>query len=200
MARQHNSKETTELLINSAVECFNEKGYSNTTLEDIVKKVGLTRGAFYWNFNSKKEVLNEIVNRYERFYLDIYESFEHHDSAFDTLRGFLILDLQKKNCINPYVTIIRYKVEAGEEVADLKERQSRLDKEFLSIIENEISRGQEKGELRRDKSARFLAGMIYKYLLGFDTYNSVNYIDTVGKLYSDEYIEETVDFLMNTLT
>ena len=74
MTRQHNSKETKDLLINSAIENFLEKGYSNTRLEDIVSRVGLTRGAFYWNFSSKKELLEEIFLRYEKFYSDIYSS------------------------------------------------------------------------------------------------------------------------------
>ena len=199
MARQHNSKETTELLINSAVQCFNEKGYSATTLEDIVKNVGLTRGAFYWNFSGKKDILIEIVNRYELFYRDIYESYEHIDSAYDTLRSFLLVDLKRKNFINPYVTIIRYKVEAGEEVKDLKDRLARLDDEFLAIITEEIVRGQARGELRRDRDAAFLARMIYMYLLGVDTFNSVHYIDTTGPLLSDEYIEASVAYLMSTL-
>ena len=199
MARQHNSKETTELLINSAVQCFNEKGYSATTLEDIVKNVGLTRGAFYWNFSGKQDILIEIVNRYELFYRDIYESYEHFDSAYDTLRSFLLVDLKRKNFINPYVTIIRYKVEAGEEVKDLKDRLARLDDEFLAIITEEIVRGQARGELRRDRDAAFLARMIYMYLLGVDTFNSVHYIDTTGPLLSDEYIEASVAYLMSTL-
>lgn len=199
MARQHNSKETREMLIDSAVEIFLSKGYSKTTLEDIVKNVGLTRGAFYWSFKSKKEILDEIVNRYEKFYVDIYGRYPHEDSAYSTLRGFLLLNLQKKNALNPYVTIIRYKVEASEELTDLKERQAKLDNHFLKIIEEEIGRGQAQGEFRTDRPAGFLALTLYTYLLGFDTFNTVHYSDKKGQFISEEEIETYVDFLLNTL-
>ena len=200
MARQHNSKETREMIIDSAVENFIAKGYSKTTLEDIVKHVGLTRGAFYWNFESKKELLDEIVNRYEQFYLDIYDSYQHNSSAYQTLKGFLLLNLRKKNTINPYATIIRYKVEDSEETATFKERQAKMDEHFLRIIENEIARGQAQGEFRTDKAPDILAMTLYIYLLGYDTYSTVHNSDTNGHVMPDDVIEEHVDYLLSTLT
>ena len=101
MTRQHNSKETKDLLINSAIENFLEKGYSNTRLEDIVSRVGLTRGAFYWNFSSKKELLEEIFLRYEKFYSDIYSSYEHFNSAKESLRSLFYLTLKRKTSLTP---------------------------------------------------------------------------------------------------
>ena len=74
-----------------------------------------------------------------------------------------------------------------------------MDDEFLAIITEEIVRGQARGELRRDRDAAFLARMIYVYLVGVDTFNSVHYIDTTGPLLSDEYIEASVAYLMSTL-
>ena len=130
MARQHSSKDTRERIISAAVEKFMEKGYSKTTLEDIVQHVGLTRGAFYWNFESKKDILDEIVARYQQFYRSIYSSYRHFDSARDTLRDFLLVNLRSKNTMNPYVMIIRYKVEASQEVSNLTERQTEMDKTF----------------------------------------------------------------------
>ncbi len=197
--RQHNPKETKEMIIQSAIENFLDKGYSKTTLEDIVKRVGLTRGAFYWNFQSKKDILDEIVERYERFYLNIYDSYPHLPSARQTLRGFLLLDLQRKNIQNPYVTIIRYKVEASEEVADLKERQARMDDRFMAIIREEISRGQSQGEFRQDKDAGLMALVVYTYLLGFDTYHAVHYADNKGPFLEETVIEEYVEFLLQLL-
>lgn len=199
MARQHCSKETREMIISAAVEKFMEKGYSKTTLEDIVQHVGLTRGAFYWNFESKKEILDEIVARYEQFYRNIYSSYRHCDSARDTLRDFLLVNLRSKNTMNPYVMIIRYKVEVSKEVADLTERQALLDKTFLQTIQDEVARGQAQQEFRTDKPAEMLALVIYTYLLGFESYNTAHHLNEQGKFMPDENIVEYVDFLMEML-
>lgn len=199
MARQHNSKETTELIINSAIENFLEKGYSKTTLEDIVQRVGLTRGAFYWNFKCKKEILDEIVNRYEKFYLDIYDNYEQSESARSTLRNLLIRDISKKVTGNPYMVIIRYKVEASAEVSDLIERQGKLDDLFIGIIEKEIARGIENGEFSSSVNAREGAVLIFTYLLGFDNYLSVHLSDSEKDTMDKAQIERVVDMMLKVL-
>lgn len=199
MARQHSSKDTRERIISAAVEKFMEKGYSKTTLEDIVQHVGLTRGAFYWNFESKKDILDEIVARYQQFYRNIYSSYRHFDSARDTLRDFLLVNLRSKNTMNPYVMIIRYKVEASQEVSNLTERQTEMDKTFLETIRKEVARGQQQQVFRTDKPAEMLALVLYTYLLGFESYNTAHNINAQGKFMPDEKIVEYVDFLMEML-
>lgn len=199
MARQHNSAETRELIISSAIDTFLEKGYSRTTLEDIVQRVGLTRGAFYWNFKSKKDILDEIVNRYEEFYREIYSSYTHFDSAYETLRSFLLCDLRKKNAVNPYIQIVLYKVEATNGLSDLSERQAKLDEDFTGIIKREISRGQEQGEFRRDTDAELLTISVYMSLLGFDNFNAPHEPCADGTFFSDEAIVSFVDTILRGL-
>lgn len=199
MARQHNSAETRELIISSAIDTFIEKGYSHTTLEDIVKRVGLTRGAFYWNFNSKKDILEEILRRYEAFYRDIYTSYTHYDSAYETLKSFLEVDLGKKNADNPYIKIVLYKVELSDGLPELTEIQSRLDRDFTAIIEGEIRRGQERGEFRTDISSRMLTLSLYMTLLGFDNYNVAETPRPDGTFFTEDEIKILVNLLLQRL-
>ena len=199
MARQHNSAETRELIISSAIDTFIEKGYSHTTLEDIVKRVGLTRGAFYWNFNSKKDILEEILRRYEAFYRDIYTSYTHYDSAYETLKSFLDVDLGKKNADNPYIKIVLYKVELSDGLPELTEIQSKLDRDFTAIIEGEIRRGQERGEFRTDISSRMLTLSLYMSLLGFDNYNVAETPRPDGTFFTEDEIKILVDLLLQRL-
>lgn len=199
MARQRDTKETRERIINSATELFIEKGYSRTTLEDIVQRVGLTRGAFYWNFKTKKDILDEILNRYESFYREIYHSYTRSDSALETVRSFLTLDFQKKNAVNPYTIIILYKVEACDEFSEISELHAQMDREFVTTIEGEVRRGQERGEFRTDVDARILTQSIYMNLLGFDTYNASREPRADGTYFSDEEIDVLVDTLLKGL-
>jgi AcrR family transcriptional regulator len=48
-------------LLDAALELFYESGYDNTSINDIINKVGVTKGAFYYHFKSKEEVLDTIA-------------------------------------------------------------------------------------------------------------------------------------------
>lgn len=43
-------------ILDAAMELFHTKGYANTAVSDIVKKVGVAQGTFYYYFKSKEEI------------------------------------------------------------------------------------------------------------------------------------------------
>lgn len=53
----------TEIL-DAAEMLFTTKGYSATTVNDILRKVGIAKGTFYYHFQSKEEVMDAIVMRF----------------------------------------------------------------------------------------------------------------------------------------
>lgn len=48
----------------ASYELFSSKGYDQTTVSDIIKMVGSSRGGFYHHFNSKEEILEIIVDEF----------------------------------------------------------------------------------------------------------------------------------------
>ena len=59
-------------LLNSALDLFAEKGYDHTSINEIIEKVGVTKGAFYYYFKSKEQVLDEIVDKFNSFDAQIF--------------------------------------------------------------------------------------------------------------------------------
>ena len=51
-------------IIDIAEELFLKSGYNETAVSDIVKRVGVSQGTFYYYFKSKEEILNVIIERY----------------------------------------------------------------------------------------------------------------------------------------
>ena len=49
-----------EEIIRVAIQCFSERGYQNTTLDDIVSQVNISRVTFYTYFKSKETLLKTI--------------------------------------------------------------------------------------------------------------------------------------------
>ena len=51
-------------LIQASIGLFVEKGFSATSIQDIVDRVGVTKGSFYYHFKSKEELLMHIQASY----------------------------------------------------------------------------------------------------------------------------------------
>jgi AcrR family transcriptional regulator len=60
-------------IIKKAEKLFTKKGYDNTSVADIIKKVGIAKGTFYHYFKSKDELLDAIV---ERMLREIWDSVD----------------------------------------------------------------------------------------------------------------------------
>ncbi len=50
------AEQTTEFIIQTVAPIFNKNGYAATSLSDITKATGLTKGAIYGNFKNKEEL------------------------------------------------------------------------------------------------------------------------------------------------
>ena len=59
-----------EKLIEESIKLFVKNGYNATTIENITKKTGTSKGTFYWYFKSKEDLLTQILERYEHIYID----------------------------------------------------------------------------------------------------------------------------------
>jgi AcrR family transcriptional regulator len=64
MARNKYPEVTVEKILTAAQKLFLEKGYENTTIQDIVDELGgLTKGAVYHHFKSKEDIINALCDK-----------------------------------------------------------------------------------------------------------------------------------------
>ncbi len=81
MARKtkQQAEETRQEILDAAIKTFSERGVSATSLADIAKAAGVTRGAIYWHFKNKVDLFyqacefgdNQIVQA-EEYYRSKY--------------------------------------------------------------------------------------------------------------------------------
>lgn len=50
-------------LLDTAQELFFTKGYKQTSIESIIKKIGVAKGTFYYYFKSKEDLMDKLVKR-----------------------------------------------------------------------------------------------------------------------------------------
>lgn len=64
MARNKHPEETVNRILDVALKLFYEKGYDNTSIQDIIDGLGgLTKGAVYHHFKSKEDILSAAMDR-----------------------------------------------------------------------------------------------------------------------------------------
>lgn len=59
------AEQTRQDILNAALELFHDRGYSRTTLDQIARKAGVTRGAIYWHFKDKVDLFVAIKDEIE---------------------------------------------------------------------------------------------------------------------------------------
>jgi TetR/AcrR family transcriptional regulator len=53
-----------ERLIQVSIKLFLSKGYAGATTNEIASSAGVSKGALYWYFKSKEDILSAILDRY----------------------------------------------------------------------------------------------------------------------------------------
>lgn len=59
-----------EKILRVSMELFLRKSYRGTSVKDITDAVSISKGALYWYFKSKEELLETIIDRYDTDFLD----------------------------------------------------------------------------------------------------------------------------------
>ena len=87
MALQARAEATRRKIIETAVELFGEIGYGETGLADVLQRAGVSKGAFYYHFDSKEAVATAIIDEFNnRAVAAVAGNF---DSAAPNLDGII---------------------------------------------------------------------------------------------------------------
>ncbi len=87
---------TRDLLLAAAKKHVMSKGFAGTSIDDILKETGLTKGAFFHHFKGKADLARELVQNYALGDLEMFrrmdrESQEVSDDPLEQMMEFLRL-------------------------------------------------------------------------------------------------------------
>lgn len=117
-------------IMDAAMLLFMEKGYTNTTTQDIVDKVNISRGLLYYHFKNKEDILYCLVERYsEKLLRDIHVIVNDVDkTAIEKIRAFIDATIISTDNVSAEGTEL-------QKTVDLKENRYMLDKLSHKLIE-----------------------------------------------------------------
>lgn len=195
--------ETRERLLDAAGHVFCDKGVTNTSLDDIAKAAGVTRGALYWHFRNKTDLMAALWER-TKLPLDEYwgncctaaecDPLGHiRRNAIDMLRR-AVTDEKTRQVYN----ILFHKCENVAEAEPMLARRMESRKECAPKIQTFFRAAIEMGQLPAGLDPgtamigffSYLDGLIYNWLIHPDAIH-------LGDL-AEHFVDTYIAGLQNT--
>ncbi|WP_312286715.1 TetR/AcrR family transcriptional regulator [Chryseobacterium gleum] len=164
------AEKTKQHIIEKTATLFNTKGYISTSLSDITKATGLTKGSIYGNFENKDEVAIEVY-KYNAGVLGktLSRSFgDEFPTSLDKLHAFV--DFYRKNWkfvfANGGCPLMNAATEADDSFPALRAQVKRSFEQWMIKISDTITAGQSKGEIDKKISAEQYASLFIMLIEG----------------------------------
>jgi TetR/AcrR family transcriptional repressor of nem operon len=154
--------------LNRAVELFSSRGYSDTSMDDIVKATGVSRYGIYGTFGNKRELFEQALERYademgRASFLRLLEpdaSIRHVRAIFDERIEHMCTCGENRGCMLCH-TAMELAPHDHEIEEVLQKFLRRMSKAFSVGLENAKQKGEVKKDLDTDSAGEYLTGAIF---------------------------------------
>lgn len=184
------SQETANRILNQAMRIFLEKGYHGTSIDDITQAAGLTKGALYWHFKSKEDLLKKLIRKYEKGFLDnlIHAVTEVKGRASDKFEKYVRFNsafayYNRELCVS-FTTLAAELVGAHHGIEPEIRRVYRKYQNFLSKL---ILQGKKEKIFRKEINAALAALIVIAFHDGILLHWSMNREKIDGEAYVNTF-------------
>ncbi|GGE12451.1 TetR family transcriptional regulator [Marinithermofilum abyssi] len=182
-------------IVEQSIQLFEMKGFSETSIQDIVEALGVTKGTFYYYFDSKEQLLKDIHLTYIDDLLKLQEQIignsdmNYKTKLFETVK---LLITQIKVTGRPARVFHREMMHLKpESVSMVKQKRKMFRLNMQKIIES----GIESGEFRKD----LRADLVTFAILGMCNW-SYNWFDPNGPVTDEELVKTYMETLLNGIS
>lgn len=187
---------TKELIIKHAFDLFAENGYSDTSVDDIVRSSGISKGGIYYYFKSKEEIFLEIAEVRFRQRKTLIDNLKNIKSSKEkiieyirwTLKGFFDEEVQK---------LSRFTFEFWSVLSrnpHMKEKSKERYRNFHGVLSEILKEGIQEGEFRQDMD---VDAMIYILLSSMDGIGFINSV--MGIEITDDIVNNYIDMIIGKI-
>ena len=188
------AEKTKQFILEKVSPIFNKHGYTGTSMSDITKATGLTKGAIYGNFENKEDLALEAFNYNVRYIIykirDIVITIDSPISQLYAITNFY--REYYKNEINiGGCPILNVGVDANNTNPQLFKRVKHVMIKLKESISNIILEGKKLGEIKSTIDSEVYGGRIFSLIEG-SVFTSV-------MLKDDKYLKDMmnhIDFMI----
>ena len=180
MARKTTTKSR---IIDAAWQLFHEKGYDETTIEDIIARSETSKGTFYHYFEGKDSLLSSLSNVFDSYYVDLYPSLNPEMNSVDKL---ITLCIQAHQMIYQQIqlNLLSY-LNSSQVITKGDKHLLDQNRYYYKMVRQIAEDGFRRGEIRSDLSVTEIVqlysmaerAIIYDYCISNGSYDLGQYTE-----------------------
>lgn len=163
--------ETRARLLDTAERVFREKGVSRTSLAEIAKQAGVTRGAIYWHFENKADLFNAMCDRATLPLEALMENMADPEQPdpLGQLRRAIVQALtlvERDGRCRRVFEILTLKCEFVDELEGTVQRRQECRMGAREVFRLTLDNAARRGQIRQDLDTRLAASALLAFIDG----------------------------------
>lgn len=147
---KNKERNTKGKIIVAAWKLFYEQGYDNTTVEEIIRESGTSKGSFYHYFEGKDALLSSLSYLFDEKYEELMSEMNESMNAVDKL---IYLNSELFGMIENGIAIdLLARLFSTQLITKGEKHLLDRNRTYYKVIREIVLDGQQKGEITRDFS------------------------------------------------
>jgi AcrR family transcriptional regulator len=182
-------------LMDAGILLFDQNGFKSTSIQDIVQMMGVTKGTFYYYFNSKEELLKEIHLQYIQGLIKRQEEILSNPD-YDFVKKlyeivYMLIHNIRSDLRSARIFTREMRHISEKNVSEIKEKRKLFRLNTQRFIEEAIKQGDIKPGIRPD--------ILTMGILGITNW-SYYWFNPDGEVSEDKVAEIFLDLMLNGIT
>lgn len=149
---------TKRAIFDKSMQLFADKGYNDTSVEEITAVAGVAKGTFYYHFSSKEEVFNFLIDEGMKLLMNNIEiKTNKSQNSIDKIKAIILIQVKIVAKYEHFIRLVLGEM-WGKDKRSNKCRQCILD--YIEAIEKVVQEGINKDEIK-SKDAETIAYNIF---------------------------------------
>lgn len=135
---------TKRRIFNTAIKMFSEKGYDNTSVEEITAIAGVAKGSLYYHFSKKEDIFDMLLKEgFELLKNNIEIKTKNCTTALEKIKAVILIQIKVIVKYEYFLNVVFSQL-WGEEEKNKKCKNAVF--QYIKIIEKIVNEGIENGE------------------------------------------------------
>ena len=160
-------EKTRQKIIRKAAPVFNQRGYSGTSLSELMGETGLEKGGIYRHFESKEELAVAAFDyawaEIKRLRLAVLDEIP---SPLGKLHGMVDIFAAKPSAVSGGCALMNTAIDADDGNPMLRSHAQKAMREWLAYLESAVRQGVARGEIVRGTVPASIASVMISTLEG----------------------------------